>query len=95
MPIAEREKNHTQGVLIMIDVAHNPTALGHNSREKMCPLKTHQNAETMPVKKPHKELQKKTRLEMQIKYEIFNILLAQHNKFQYNGKGTRHTERGK
>jgi len=24
--------------------------------------------------------------QMQIKYEIFNILLAQHNKFQYNEK---------
>jgi len=31
---------------------------------------------------------------MQIKYEIFNILLAQHNKFQYNA-GEAITERGK
>lgn len=94
MPIAEREKNHTQGVLIMIDVAHNPAALGHNITEKMCPLKPHQNAHTMPAKKLQATTQG-TVQEMQIKYEIFNILLAQHNKFQYNGKGTHHTERGK
>lgn len=36
----------------MIDVAHNPTALGHNIAEKMCPLKPHQNAHTMPGKEP-------------------------------------------
>lgn len=81
MPIPE----HTQGVLIMIDVAHNPTALGHNIRGDV-PIKT--------ASKCTRNRRRQRNLEMQIKYEIFNILLAQHNKFQYNGKGENtHTHR--
>lgn len=86
MPIAEREKNHTQGVLIMIDVAHNPTALGHNSREKMCPLKTHQNAETMPVKEAIRNRTRNCRRQLasKCKSNMKFLIFCWHNTTNFN-----------
>lgn len=89
MPIPKREKNHTQGVLIMIDVAHNPTALGHNSREKMCPLKTHQNAETIPVKEATRNCRRK--LASKCKSNMKFLIFCWHNTTNFNIMEREHT----
>lgn len=87
----KRYPSHTQDILIMIDVRAAQTILIYNFSGEWGPLKPHQMWTMAKAWLPSRMASYANR-----KYEkiISNILLAQHNKFQYNGKGS-HTERGK
>lgn len=86
----KRNPSHTQDILIMIDVRAAQAIFIYNFCGEWGPLKPHQMWTMAKEWLPSGKASYANR-----KYEIIsNILLAQHNKFQYNGKGS-HTERGK